>query len=156
VGQILETFKNKEDCNRVMVKRAHYEKGLTIFIVLLALAFMGSGITGFYGLEADYASNYCTDESQCVYSSCCALYGKEYGVCAQDYECETVYEASKEDDAVGAQYAPEEDADLATENYIAVSLGVILLLIIATVSYVEWHQGKPTKKKTRKRRKKKK
>tara|TARA_Y100000310_G_C20670395_1_gene809952 strand:- start:1911 stop:2378 length:468 start_codon:yes stop_codon:yes gene_type:complete len=155
MGEILETFKNKGDCNRSMVRRGYYEKGLTIFLVFLALAFMGTGITGFFGLEPDAGSNYCTDDSHCAYSTCCSLYGKDYGVCAQDYECETVYEASKESDSVEVEYAPETE-DLATENYVAVSLGVILLLIIAVVSYVEWHQVKPTKKRTKRKRRKKK
>ena len=128
-----------------------YQKTLTILLAFVALLSLGSGITGFYTL--DDSSLYCSDDSDCSYSVCCALDGETYGVCAQESECADVYEESKNNGGI-ARAAEVDVADEAEQSYIAVALGLILLMIIAIVSYVEWHQHKEEAPKKRKKRKK--
>jgi len=126
-----------------------YQKTLSIFLVLVAFFFLGSGITGFATMDS---ANRCYADNDCVYSVCCSLYGEDYGVCGQSNECEAVYQESKG----GLQYAPEDTAaEKAQQNYIAIILGIMLVIIVAIVSYVEWHQEKVNPKKYARTHKKK-
>ena len=125
-----------------------YQKTLSVALMLVALAFLGSGFPGFATIDS--TSFQCMDNSDCVYSVCCALAGQDTGVCAQLDECADIYaESAKGTEKTHMQRTAtlEEEVE---RNYIAVVLGIILLLIIAIVSYVEWHQQKINPKKYKK------
>jgi|SaaInlV_200m_DNA_2_1039689.scaffolds.fasta_scaffold35213_3 hypothetical protein len=131
-----------------------YQKTLTTIVMLAALMCLGTGITGFYALSQDEVG--CFTDGDCIYSVCCELADENFGVCAQEEECAQLYLISSQDDDTNGNFrmAGELEDDV-TQSYIAVSLGLILLLIIGIVSYIEWHQSKTPLKKTVKKRKKK-
>jgi hypothetical protein len=85
-------------------------------------------------------------------SVCCPLASESYGVCAQDFECKEVLELSGVASApvFGAPQTNEEVVEKASQSYVAIALGVILLLLISVVSYVEW-QDKPKQKKRKRK-----
>lgn len=122
-----------------------YQKTLTLILAFVMLFFIGYGVTGFYTLDSQ---SLCVEDSDCSYSVCCPLYEKEYGVCGQESECQQVYLDSQTSSGavISAQSAPviEETVE---RSYIAVSLGIILLLILAIVGYLEWKQEKKGSKK---------
>jgi hypothetical protein len=131
-----------------------YEKTLTIFLTLVALFSLGSGITGFASFTSSGGA--CFDDSDCTYSVCCDVKGEVYGVCGQQNECGAVYE-----NIAPSQRAPE--VEEIERNYLAVGFGILLLLVIGIVSYVEWHQEvlhpghhekKSSKKKVKRKKKK--
>jgi hypothetical protein len=126
-----------------------YEKTLSIFIALVAVVMLGSGITGFATIEAG-SSTFCVENNDCEYSVCCPLANQAYGVCAQQSECDDVYLET----ATSFQRAPADVAEEAEQSYIAIVLGLILLFIIGFVSYTEWHQGNHSTKKVTKKVKK--
>jgi hypothetical protein len=146
-----------------------YEKTLSIILTLVAFSFIGSGITGFYSL--DFEQPVCIEDDDCSYSVCCPVYDQEWGVCDQEDQCAGIYLASQaaeqvqktsEDSVLAA--APDLDEQV-TQSYVAVALGLIILLIIGVVSYVEWKQHavapalrkkKASKKKVKKKVSKKK
>jgi len=121
--------------------------------MLAALMCLGTGITGFYALSQDDVG--CFTDGDCMYSVCCELADEEFGVCAQENECAQIYlVSSQEEDTVGNfRMAGELEEDV-TQSCVAVALGLILLLIIAIVSYIEWHHGKTPVKKAKKKKKK--
>ncbi|MBL7051541.1 MAG: hypothetical protein ISS01_00465 [Nanoarchaeota archaeon] len=131
-----------------------YQKTLTAILMVAALMCLGTGITGFYALSQDEVG--CFTDGDCMYSVCCELADEDFGVCAQEDECAELYLISSQDDDTDGNFrmAGELEEDV-TQSYIAVALGLILLLIIGIVSYIEWHQGKTSVKKTVKKRKKK-
>ena len=113
-----------------------YQKTLTLLLAFVALFFFAYGITGFYTLDSSSHSS-CVKESDCSYSVCCPVYGKESGVCAQEFECDSIYFDSQE----SVQEAPGIEKTV-ERSYIAVSLGIILLLILVIVGYLEWKAEK--------------
>lgn len=120
-----------------------FQKTLTIVLAFTALFCFGYGITGFAGLDS---SSLCLDDLDCEYSACCPLHDSDYGVCAQKAECSRLYFDSKDNVA----QAPEV-SDLAERSYIAVVVGVIILMILAIVGYFEWKHEKKGKRKVRKK-----
>jgi len=138
-----------------------YQKSLTLFLALVAVSFLGYGITGFYTLEL--SQPVCQDDSDCTYSVCCELYGQSYGVCDQEDQCAGIYLASRAaavdvketQSAPILQQAPEVDIqEQASQSYIALALGIFILFVIGVISYVEWKQHKDRPLKKRKRAKK--
>jgi len=114
------------------------EKIFTLVLAVAALLSFSYGITGFATL--DDSSGQCILDSDCTYSVCCPLYGTDTGTCAQQSQCAQIYFDSKGDtgNVVSAQ-APEVQAST-ERSYIAVSVGVLLLLILAIIGYLEWKQ----------------
>src|SRR3989338_756872 len=120
-----------------------YQKTLTLILAFAMLFSIGYGVTGFYTLDSE---SLCVEESDCSYSVCCPLSGKEYGVCEQESECSQ----SSSGAVLSAQKAPlQENVE---RSYIAVSLGILLLLILAIVGYLEWKQEKKTLQRKRVKR----
>src|SRR3989344_3198789 len=114
-----------------------YQKTLTLILAFAMLFSIGYGVTGFYTLDSE---SLCVEESDCSYSVCCPLSGKEYGVCEQESECSQIYLDSQSSSGavLSAQKAPlQENVE---RSCIAVSLGILLLLILAIVGYLEWKQ----------------
>lgn len=122
-----------------------YQKTLTLILAFAMLFSIGYGITGFYSLEPE---SLCVEDSDCSYSVCCPMYGKNYGVCGQESNCAQVYMDSRESSGavMSMQNAPVVE-EAVERSYIAVSLGILLLLILAIVGYLEWKQEKFSKKK---------
>ncbi|HIH15405.1 MAG: hypothetical protein QT08_C0017G0024 [archaeon GW2011_AR17] len=126
-----------------------YQKTLTLILAFAMLFSIGYGVTGFYTLDSE---SLCVEESDCSYSVCCPLSGKEYGVCEQESECSQIYLDSQSSSGavLSAQKAPlQENVE---RSYIAVSLGILLLLILAIVGYLEWKQEKKTLQRKRVKR----
>ena len=126
-----------------------YQKTLTLILAFAMLFSIGYGVTGFYTLDSE---SLCVEESDCSYSVCCPLSGKEYGVCGQESECSQIYLDSQSSSGavMSAQKAPlQENVE---RSYIAVSLGILLLLIFAIVGYLEWKQEKKTSQRKRVKR----
>ncbi len=126
-----------------------YQKTLTLILAFAMLFSIGYGVTGFYTLDSE---SLCVEESDCSYSVCCPLSGKEYGVCEQESECSQIYLDSQSSSGavMSAQKAPlQENVE---RSYIAVSLGILLLLILAIVGYLEWKQEKKTLQRKRVKR----
>lgn len=117
-----------------------YQKTLTLILAFATLFFLGYGITGFYALDPSTHS-VCVEDSDCSYSVCCPLSEKSYGVCGQASECVSLSSGEK----VSSAEAPTLEAS-AERSYIAVSLGVVLLMILAIVGYLEWKAEKEGKK----------
>ncbi len=137
-----------------------YEKTLTIALAFVGILLVGTGITGFYSI--DFEQELCQTDDDCAYSVCCPVYNEEFGLCDQEENCDGIYIATKNAEEVkktsstnvmGAADLSELEEE-ATQSYIALALGLILLLIIAVVSYVEWQQHKEDKKVVKKRKKK--
>ncbi len=121
-----------------------YQKTLTMILAFATLFFLGYGITGFYSLDPTEHS-LCVEDSDCAYAVCCPLAGKEYGLCGQESECADLYTSL---DKTNLQNTPS--IEIATErSYIAVALGIILLLILAIVGYLEWKEENTVKPKRR-------
>ena len=119
-----------------------FQKTLTLVLAFATLFFLGYGITGFYAIDPSEHS-LCIEDSDCSYSVCCPLSGKDYGVCGQESECASFYSQES-----GMQQAPS-IAEVAERSYIAVALGVVLLMVLAIVGYLEWKQEKELKKRKR-------
>lgn len=116
-----------------------YQKTLTLILAFATLFCLGYGITGFYALDPQSHST-CVENSDCTYSICCPLSGKSYGVCGQESECANLAGQSS------VAQAPSLETSVET-NYIAISLGVILLMILAIVGFLEWKAEKKAKRK---------
>ena len=123
-----------------------YQKTLTLILAFATLFFLGYGMTGFYELDPSTHSA-CIEDSDCSYSVCCSISGKNYGVCGQESECASL---TSSEQARAAQ-APGLEAS-AERSYIAVSLGVVLLMILAIVGYLEWKTEKEGKKRKKSRK----
>ena len=119
-----------------------YQKTVTIFLALVAVLSLGYGITGFATISQ---GSLCAEDDDCTYAVCCPLAGKDYGSCAQEDQCAEVYQMSRNGGVVAEGPARVEQA---TESYVAFVVGVLLLVIIAVVGYVEWHHERlrPRKK----------
>ena len=111
---------------------------LTLILAFAILFFVGYGITGFYALDPSSHSS-CVEDSDCSYSVCCPLDGKDYGICGQESECEGLTSVDS------LERAPRV-ANAAERSYIAIALGVLLLLILAIVGYLEWKTERKAKK----------
>lgn len=123
-----------------------YQKTLTLILAFATVFFLGYGITGFYALDPS-SHSMCVEDSDCAYAVCCPVADKNYGVCGQESECSTLYADSQ---SSVVQQAPDLQAS-AERSYIAVSLGVLLLLILAIVGYLEWkHEKTHSKKRSKK------
>ena len=122
-----------------------YQKTLTLILAFATLFFLGYGITGFYTIDPA-SHSLCIEESDCSYSVCCPLSGKDYGICGQESEC-----AALNDEGTVLQQAPSL-GEVAERSYIAVALGILLLMILAIVGYLEWKQEKVVKKRKRSRK----
>ncbi len=122
-----------------------YQKTLTLILAIAALFSVGFGITGFATLDD---SQICLQDNDCHYSVCCPLQEKDYGVCSQESECSEIYFNSAEKSAMMSPEIGEQ----AERSYIAVVLGIIILMILAIVGYFEWKQERVEKivKKVRK------
>lgn len=138
-----------------------YQKALTLFLALVAVSFLGYGITGFYTLDLSQPA--CQVDSDCTYSVCCGVYGQSYGVCDQEDQCAGIYLASRAaavdvketQSAPVLQQAPEVNLQAqASQSYIALALGIFILFVIGVISYVEWKQHKDMPMKKIKRAKK--
>lgn len=110
-----------------------YQKTLTLVLAIAALFCMSYGITGFATIDGYDA---CVQDSGCKYSVCCPIYDKDYGVCAQQTECSQIYFDSMND--VQKPMMTPEVGEQAERSYIAVVLGILILLILAIVGYFEW------------------
>lgn len=121
-----------------------YQKGLTVFLAIVALFSISYGITGFAVIEPEL----CQVDSDCQYAVCCPLQGKGYGVCDQEDACAEVYSTSK-DEILEAPAITEEQA---SRSYLAVMLGILILFILGIIGYYEWqHEHHPLRKKRSKR-----
>lgn len=125
-----------------------YQKILALILGFAALFFVGYGITGFYMLDTS-SHSICFEDRDCSYAVCCPLSEKEYGVCGQESECSQLYMDSRTSSGAVLQQAPTLQEDV-ERSYIAVSLGILLLIILAIVGYLEWREEKQSKKKTKK------
>jgi len=120
-----------------------FQKTLTLILALASLFFIGYGVTGFATISENAL---CQDDLDCQYSVCCPIHESEYGVCAQQADCSRLYFDYKES---GLQAAPDV-SDTAERSYIAVVLGVVILMILAIVGYFEWKHEKALKKSKKK------
>jgi hypothetical protein len=117
------------------------QKVVTLIIALGALFFIGSGITGFATLDQ---GGMCKEDIDCEFSKCCPVFQQDYGMCAAESQCDEIYLSSKVDSSV---YRAPDIASNIERNYIAVALGVIMLMILGIVGYLEWMHEKGLKKK---------
>ncbi len=121
---------------------------LSILIALTAVFLLQQGITGFYLM--DFQQNTCLSDSDCA-ETCCPVYGEEYGICDLESNCGGVYDATKEVSSHQSSMSATELKSYVREvsfqqNYIAISLGIILAAIVLLVAY---HERKPKKRKSR-------
>jgi len=123
------------------------QKTATLILALAVIFFMGYGITGFVVIDS---GSMCTEDLDCQYSECCPLFEQDYGVCAAQIQCDEIYFSSMEDETIFR--APDVGSEI-ERNYIAVALGVIMLMILLIVGYFEWKHEKASKR-IRKRAKK--
>tara|TARA_Y100000310_G_C20305211_1_gene633630 strand:- start:162 stop:563 length:402 start_codon:yes stop_codon:yes gene_type:complete len=132
-----------------------YQKAISLFLAMVALGLVSYGFTGFYALNDTQL--FCSEDSDCVYSVCCPIYGESYGICDQEETCDEIYEAGRTAEEVTDNIAQQAASveEQASQSYIAISLGIILLLIIAIVSFVESKQHRETKKKKKRKKSKK-
>ena len=115
-------------------------KTATLILALAAIFFMGYGITGFVVIDS---GSMCTEDLDCQYSECCPLFEQDYGVCAAQTQCDEIYFSSMEDETIFR--APDVGSEI-ERNYIAVALGVIMLMILLIVGYFEWKHEKANKR----------
>jgi len=115
-------------------------KTATLILALAAIFFMGYGITGFVVIDS---GSMCTEDLDCQYSECCPLFEQDYGVCAVQTQCDEIYFSSMEDETIFR--APDVGSEI-ERNYIAVALGVIMLMILLIVGYFEWKHEKANKR----------
>lgn len=128
-----------------------YQKVLTTVLVFIALVFIGTGITGFVTLEQGSA---CVKDNDCGSSVCCPLYGQSNGVCGQKEDCANLYLGSIKEANKGTTAQPS-NAPIegkVERNYIAFALGIIILLIIALVSFFEWEAKRIQRPRSAKKR----
>ncbi len=133
------------------IKNYIMRKVASLIIGCIALFCVGYGITGFATLDTQ---SMCTEDIDCQYSMCCPLYEQDYGICAAESQCEELYFSSMDDDSI--YKAPDVGAEI-ERNYIAVALGVIMLMILVIVGYFEWKHElgqKKVKKKVKRKSKK--
>jgi len=130
-----------------------FQKTMSAILLLAAVLAIGVGTTGFYTLTS--SDQICFGDEDCAFGVCCDLADKPYGVCAQEDKCSAIFYDGVELRNEIKLLTAEQYEEQVSQNYIAVGLGVILLIIIALVSYVEWQQNDSHKKKTRRRKKKK-
>ena len=123
------------------------QKTATLILALAVIFFMGYGITGFAVIDS---GSMCIEDLDCQYSECCPLFEQDYGVCAAQTQCDEIYFSSMEDETIFR--APDVGSEI-ERNYIAVALGVIMLMILLIVGYFEWKHEKASKR-IRKRAKK--
>jgi len=123
------------------------EKTATLILALAAIFFVGYGITGFAVINSN---GMCTEDLDCQYSGCCPLYEQDYGVCAAATQCDEIYFSSINDQTMFK--APDVGSEI-EKNYIAVALGVIMLMILLIVGYFEWKHEKAQKKVKRRAKK---
>jgi hypothetical protein len=90
----------------------------------------------------------CKEDIDCEYSKCCPVFQQDYGMCAAESQCDEIYLSSKVDSSV---YRAPDIASNIERNYIAVALGVIMLMILGIVGYLEWMHEKGLKKKKSKK-----
>ncbi|MSR86345.1 hypothetical protein EXS74_03035 [Candidatus Woesearchaeota archaeon] len=122
-----------------------FQKTLTLILAFATLFFLGYGITGFYAIDPSEHS-LCIEDSDCSYSVCCPLTGKDYGICGQESEC-----ASLLSQGSSMEQAPS-IGEVAERSYIAVALGLVLLMFLAIVGYLEWKTEKEGKKRKKSRK----
>lgn len=123
------------------------EKLLLILLALTSILLLQEGITGFTMM--DFTQNTCTMDSDCE-NVCCPVYGESYGLCDKENNCAGIYQATRE---VSQQYSSLTPTQLKTEvrqvsveqNYVAVSLGLILAAIVVIIAYFERKHKKPKK-----------
>ena len=115
-------------------------KTATLILALAAIFFIGYGITGFVVIDS---GSMCTEDLDCQYSECCPLFEQDYGVCATQTQCDEIYFSSMEDETIFR--APDVGSEI-ERNYIAVALGVIMLMILLIVGYFEWKHEKANKR----------
>ncbi|MDP3728280.1 MAG: hypothetical protein Q8R18_02385 [bacterium] len=122
-----------------------YQKTLTLILAFAMLFSIGYGVTGFYALDSQ---SLCVEDNDCSYSVCCPLYDKDYGMCGQEADCTQIYIDSKSSSGavISTQNAPAIQ-ETVERSYIAVSLGILLLLILSIVGYLEWKNEKKVSKK---------
>ena len=125
-----------------------YQKTLTLILAFATIFFLGYGITGFYSIDPS-SYTLCVEDNACSYSVCCPVYNEDYGVCAQESECEAVYVDSQQSSGTVVSSQAPAVADVAERSYIALVLGVFFLLILAIVGYLEWKFEKAVLKKKR-------
>jgi len=116
------------------------QKTATLILALAVIFFMGYGITGFVVIDS---GSMCTEDLDCQYSECCPLFEQDYGVCAAQIQCDEIYFSSMEDETIFR--APDVGSEI-ERNYIAVALGVIMLMILLIVGYFEWKHEKANKR----------
>ena len=116
------------------------QKTATLILALAVIFFMGYGITGFVVIDS---GSMCTEDLDCQYSECCPLFEQDYGVCAAQTQCDEIYFSSMEDETIFR--APDVGSEI-ERNYIAVALGVIMLMILLIVGYFEWKHEKANKR----------
>jgi hypothetical protein len=122
-----------------------FQKTLTLILALGSLFFIGYGITGFATMGSH---SLCIEDLDCQYSVCCPVHDSEYGVCAQKADCSGLYFEYEDGNVKEAAPSVSETAE---RSYIAVVLGVIILMILAIVGYFEWKSEKSLKKRVKKR-----
>ena len=116
------------------------QKVATLILALAAIFCFGYGITGFSVIDSN---SMCTEDIDCQYSKCCPLFEQDYGVCAVESKCEELYFSSISDSSI--YRAPDVGQEI-ERNYIAVVLGVIMLMILVIVGYFEWKHEKEQKR----------
>ena len=116
------------------------QKTATLILALAVIFFMGYGITGFVVIDS---GSMCTEDLDCQFSECCPLFEQDYGVCAAQIQCDEIYFSSMEDETIFR--APDVGSEI-ERNYIAVALGVIMLMILLIVGYFEWKHEKANKR----------
>ncbi len=163
---------------------------VSILLILISIFFIGSGITGMHSL--DHKNSFCNQDIDCEGAQrCCLFYQEKYGVCGEDNaECAAIITLSREEkqsmsfiknidgkvsitglaeikpfEEVEGDPIKEEPTEI-SEDYVLVSVGLLILLgILIYLIYERYFrkQEKPKKKirkrkvtkKKRKRKKKK-
>ena len=129
------------------------EKIFSLLIAFAAILLLHQGITGFYLM--DFQQSTCLEDTTCSNGNvCCAVYGQDYGICDSSNNCGSIYSATKEVSSHQSSLSPSElkieaRATSFQQNYIAISLGIILAVIVLIVAYLERKELKPKKRKSR-------
>jgi hypothetical protein len=129
------------------------EKLFSILIALAAIVLLQQGITGFYLM--DFQQPTCLEDANCNNEICCPVYGEDYGLCDIEQNCDSIYSATKEVASSQTSMSPTEikteaRATSFQQNYVAISLGIILAVIVLIVAYYERKHEKPKKRKSKK------
>jgi hypothetical protein len=130
------------------------EKLFSIIIALAAILLLQQGITGFYLM--DFQQSTCLEDSDCENEICCPVYGEDYGLCDIDKNCDPIYAATKEVASSQSSLSPTElkteaRATAFQQNYVAISLGIILAVIVLIVAYYERKHEKPKRRRKAKK-----